>query len=306
MPELPEVYTTVTGLQKNIVGLKVVDVWSGVFSDHKLFRNTIKNKKYFVLFKKNVIGAKVVSVKQVAKNILINLDNGFTMVIHMKMTGHLLVGKWKVESGKWIPIDKKSKLNDPYNRHVRVAFGFSNDEQLVFCDSRKFGTIEIFETKEIENDFKGIAPSPLNLSTSLEVGKNFSEKEVKEKLLNSSRDIKTLLMDQKIIGGIGNIYSDEMLFKAHILPTRKSKSLSESEWDFLFKNMKDVLKNGIEFGGDSMSDYRNIFGEKGNYQNAHLVYGRAGQKCKAKNCIGIIKKKKIGGRSASFCEVCQK
>lgn len=298
MPELPEVYTTVTGLQKNIVGLKITDVWSGVESTHKLFHKTIKNKKYFVSFKKNVIDAKIISVSQNAKNILINLNNGFTIVIHMKMTGHLLYGMWKIEGGIWIPTNKKSLLNDPYNRHIRAVFSFSNNKQLAFCDSRKFGTIEIFETKEIENDFKGIAPSPLD--------EKFSEKEVKEKLLKSSRDIKTLLMDQKIIGGIGNIYSDEMLFKAHIIPMRKTKSLSDSEWKLLFKNMKEVLKKGIEFGGDSMSDYRNIFGEKGNFQNKHLVYGRTGQKCLTKNCKGIIKKKKIGGRSAHFCEICQK
>lgn len=298
MPELPEVYTTVTGLQKNIVGLKIIDVWSGVESSHKLFRNTIKNKKYFSSFKKNVIGAKIISVLQKAKNILINLDNGFTVVVHMKMTGHLLVGKWKVKSQKWEPVDKKSLLNDPYNRHIRVVFTFSNGKQLAFCDSRKFGTVEIFETKDTENNFKNIALSPLD--------KNFSEKEVKEKLLKSAREIKTLLMDQKIIGGIGNIYSDEMLFKSHILPARKSKSLNDDEWKLLFKYMKEVLKKGIEFGGDSMSDYRNIFGEKGNYQNKHLVYGRVGQKCLTKNCEGIIKKKKIGGRSASYCEGCQK
>ena len=108
MPEFPEVYTTVKGLQENIVGLKIADVWSGVFSDHKLFRNTIKNKKYFVSFKKNVLNAKVVSVIQNAKNILINLNNGFTVVIHMKMTGHLLFGKWKIESEGWVPVDRKS------------------------------------------------------------------------------------------------------------------------------------------------------------------------------------------------------
>lgn len=298
MPELPEVYTTVTGLQKNIVGLKITKIWSGVFSEHKLFHRTIKNKKYFTSFKKNVLDAKVISVGQIAKNILINLDNGFTIVIHMKMTGHLLFGKWKLEKDEWKPVDKNSALNDRYNRHIRVVFTFSNNKQLAFCDSRKFGTIEIFKTKETENGFKGIAMSPLD--------KNFSEKEVKEKLLKSSRDIKTLLMDQKIIGGIGNIYSDEMLFKAHIMPTRKSKSLSEGEWKLLFKNMKEVLKKGIEFGGDSMSDYRNIFGEKGSYQNKHLVYGRVRQKCLTKNCRGIIKKKKIGGRSANFCDKCQK
>ena len=296
MPEFPEVYTTVKGLNKNIVGLKIVDIWQGAFSSHPLFTNTIKNKKYFTAFKKKVIGSKVKNVSQKAKYILIELDNSFTIVIHMKMTGHLLFGKWKKEKENWKPLDTKSALNDPFNRHIRTMFTFSNDKQLAFCDSRKFGSVELFENKNLDNRFIKLGPTPFEIDI----------KKFKELLLKSNREIKTVLMDQTLVSGIGNIYSDEALFRTHVLPIRKINSLTENEWKLLFKSIKEVLNGGIKFGGDSMSDYRNVYGERGNFQNKHLVYQRKGGECKTKGCKGVIKKKKIGGRSACYCDICQK
>ena len=120
-----------------------------------------------------------------------------------------------------------------------------------------------------------------------------------------TRAIKTVLMDQKIIAGIGNIYSDEMLHLAHILPTRLPKNIMGIEWKLLFKSMREVLKKGIDFGGDSMSDYRNIEGLRGNFQKKHLVYLRTKEKCFTKGCGGFIIKKKINGRSAHYCPICQ-
>jgi formamidopyrimidine-DNA glycosylase len=113
-------------------------------------------------------------------------------------------------------------------------------------------------------------------------------------------------MDQNLISGIGNIYSDEMLHRAHILPTRTPKTLHETEWQHLFKAMKKVLLKGIDFGGDSTSDYRNIEGKRGSFHENHQVYLRTKQSCLKKGCPGIIEKKKINGRSAHFCAICQK
>jgi formamidopyrimidine-DNA glycosylase len=113
-------------------------------------------------------------------------------------------------------------------------------------------------------------------------------------------------MDQSIIAGIGNIYSDEMLHLAHILPTRKPKNIKKDEWPLLYRSMKRVLTKGIDFGGDSTSDYRNIAGERGKFHHNHNVYLRTGEKCTSKGCRGIIKKKTVSGRSAHFCVVCQK
>ena len=300
MPELPEVHTTVTGLQRVLPKLTIKEIWTDMWSTSILAKNSIKDKSYFPYFKKYVLNQKISSVTRRAKYILIHLENGFTMIIHMKMTGHLMVGRWKLEGRSWKPKNKTGPLHDPYNRFIHVVFTLSNGKQLVFCDSRKFGTIAVQKSSTLHTErLAHIGPEPLE--------KTFTENNFKERILISkTRAIKTVLMDQSIIAGIGNIYSDEMLHLSHIKPTRTSKSLKKNEIPLLFKSMKKVLSSGIDFGGDSMSDYRNIDGARGKFQEKHLVYLRNGEKCKAKGCRGIIKKQKVGGRSAHFCPVCQK
>lgn len=306
MPELPEVHTTVTGLQKNLPGLTITDVWSDMWSSANLAKNTIKDKTYFPYFKKYTLNQKIVSVVRRAKYILINLENGFTLVIHMKMTGHLMYGRYEINKKKtssgwpWVPKEKTSPLNDSYNRHIHVVFTLSNDHHLVFCDSRKFGTIVVEKTTELfKNRLSHLGPEPLESTFTLPL---FRER----LLLSKTRPIKTVLMDQHIVAGIGNIYSDEMLHRAHILPTRKTTTLTEKEWKNLFVAMKEVLAKGIAFGGDSTSDYRNIDGARGSFHENHYVYLRTKEACLTKKCAGIIKKETIGGRSAHFCAVCQK
>lgn len=306
MPELPEVHTTVTGLQKVLPSLSITDIWSDMWSTSKLAKNTIKDRSYFVYFKKYTLNQKVISVRRRAKHILIDLENGFTMIIHMKMTGHLMYGIYKLntkQTGKgwpWVPIDKESPLIDPYNRHIHVVFTLSNNNHLVFCDSRKFGTIVVEKTSTLHTErLSHLGPEPLETT--------FTQKDFEKRIMKSpARAIKTVLMDQSIIAGIGNIYSDEMLHRAHILPTRSPKSLSAIEMKRLYKSMKEVLLKGIDFGGDSTSDYRNIHGERGAFHSNHLVYLRTKKKCLTKKCTGIIEKKTIGGRSAHFCTMCQR
>ena len=319
MPELPEVHTTVTGLQKVLPKLSITDIWCDMWSTSILAKNTIKDKKYFPYFKKHVLNQKVKNVERRAKYILINLKNDFTIIIHMKMTGHLMYGKYKQNekyNGRewaWLPIVADSRgtnaeqtrkntspLLDKYNRHIRVVLTLSNNKHLVFCDSRKFGSISVMKTDLIHKEkLSHIGPEPLD--------KSFTLKIFKERLLKSkTKAIKTVLMDQTIIAGVGNIYSDEALHRAHILPWRTTASLNDSEWKLLFKSVIEVLKKGIDFGGDSMSDYRNVDGERGKFQNKHLVYLRTKEKCKANGCKGIIEKKNINGRSAHFCKGCQK
>ncbi|MDB5259902.1 MAG: formamidopyrimidine-DNA glycosylase, formamidopyrimidine-DNA glycosylase [Candidatus Nomurabacteria bacterium] len=306
MPELPEVHTTVTGLRKVLVGLSMKSVWSDMWSTATLGKNTIKDKTYFPYFKKYALNQKVKDVRRRAKYILIDLENSFTIIIHMKMTGHLMYGVYKQNkkaNGKewaWVPIDDNEALLDPYNRHIHVVFTLSNDRHLAFCDSRKFGSITILKTSTIDSDrLAHLGPEPLE--------ETFKEINFIERLQRfPNRPIKQTLMDQTVIAGIGNIYSDEMLHLSHIQPTRVTKSLKTVEKKLLFKAMKKVLGRGIDFGGDSMSDYRNIEGKRGKFQEKHLVYLRTNQKCKTKNCRGIIKKEKVGGRSAHYCPICQK
>lgn len=306
MPELPEVHTTVTGLQKVLPSLTIKDIWSDMWSTSKLAHNTIKDKTYFPYFKKYTLNQKIISVHRRAKYILINLENGFTLVIHMKMTGHLMYGKYthdKNYNGRewsWVPDKSNPALHDPYNRHIHVVFTLSNGKQLAFCDSRKFGTIVVEKTSTLHTErLSHLGPEPLE--------KTFRQSDFQTRiLLSPKRALKTVLMDQTIISGIGNIYSDEMLHMSHIKPTRTSKSLRRKEISLLFKSMKTVLVKGIDFGGDSMSDYRNIDGARGKFQQKHLVYLRTNENCKTKRCSGKIKKQTIGGRSAHFCPLCQK
>jgi formamidopyrimidine-DNA glycosylase len=300
MPELPEVHTTVTGLQKTLPGKSFTDVESVMWSNAKLAKNTIKDKTYFSYFKKYSLHKKILQVRRRAKYILIDLENGFTVVIHMKMTGHLMVGNWEKTKDGWSVIDKNSPLADPYNRHVRVLFTLSNGKHLAFCDSRKFGTIVVEKTDSLHKErLSHLGPEPLETS--------FTLQHFKERILKSpARAIKTVLMDQHIVAGIGNIYSDEMLHRAHIIPTRTARSLHETEWVLLYKGMKRVLTQGIDFGGDSTSDYRNIEGIRGAFHENHRVYLRTKKPCLTKKCNGSIEKKTIGGRRAHFCKTCQK
>lgn len=313
MPELPEVHTTVTGLKEVLIGLTITDIWSDMWSESSLAKNTIKDRSYFPYFKKNTLNKKVVAVHRRAKYILIELDNGFTIIVHLKMTGHLMFGKYiknKKYNGRewsWLPqVEARgtktstNPLLDPYNRHIHIVFTLSNGRHLVYCDSRKFGGMSVMKTSLIHTErLSHLGPEPLETSFTL---KSFEEHIMK----SPTRAIKTVLMDQTIISGIGNIYSDEMLHLSHIIPTRTPYSLSKKEIGLLFLSMKKVLTKGIDFGGDSMSDYRNVKGERGAFQEKHLVYLRHKLPCKGKGCAGIIKKEKVGGRSAHFCPVCQK
>jgi formamidopyrimidine-DNA glycosylase len=220
----------------------------------------------------------------------------------MKMTGHLLYGKYNLfkKENKWLP-EKNTALSDPYNRFVHFVFSFNNKENLAFSDARKFGKITLLDTKTINNSkhLKDVGPEPLDKNLTLQ---NFKER-LKKK---PTGKIKTVLMDQTIIAGIGNIYSDEILWHTGINPERKISKIKDVEFERIFKMMKEILKKGIDFGGDSMSDYRNINGEKGKFQLHHEAYRRTGEKCRKKGCKGIIKRKKINGRSAHFCSVHQK
>ncbi len=305
MPELPEVHTTVTGLQKILPNLSMTEVHNYMWSESKLAKNTIKDRGYFEYLKKYSCNTKVLQVRRRAKHILIDLENGFTLLIHMKMTGHLMYGKYeenKNSNGRewvWKPVVKNSPLLDPYNRHIRTMFSLSNGNHLVFCDSRKFGTVVVEKTSSLHsNRLAHLGPEPLETSFTLTA--------FKERLMKSGgRAIKTVLMDQSIISGIGNIYSDEMLHRAHILPLRTPASLTEKEYRDLFKAMKHVLTKGIDFGGDSTSDYRNIDGDRGAFHTHHLVYLRTKEKCLKRGCRGAVEKKTVGGRSAHFCTSCQ-
>ncbi len=314
MPELPEVETTTRGLRKEVVGLTIKDVWTDLNTKDKRKNDTVANTKYFKFFKKEVTGKKIISAERRAKNILINLSNQKTILVHMKMTGHLLYGKYKFGLFKdgpwggslkdrpfWIPDGEKTPLHDPYNRFIHFVFILSNGKHLVFCDTRKFGKITTLDTKTMHESkhLDGIGPEPLL--------KSFDLKELKKCLSKKPKGkTKTVLMDQSVIAGIGNIYSDEILWRIGVHPERPASKITGKEMILMLKAIKETLSKGIDFGGDSMSDYRNIYGLRGKFQLHHKAYQRAGEKCQKKDCTGTIKRKIINSRSTHFCDSHQK
>jgi len=258
MPELPEVYTMAEGL-KTLIGRKITSVWA----DKPNILRVVKKSE----------GRKILRVERKGKNIVLNLDKNFSMLLHPKMTGKFLLNQ--------------------RDKHERIIFKFDGGDFLTFSDKRRFARIEVFTKSAIANELSRIGEDALNISF-----ENFKS------LINLKRKkIKQVLMDQGIVAGIGNIYADEILWKSKVHPERFANTLSDGEVKNIFNSMKFILKKSIKLRGVSIQDYRDVFGKMGEYQNHRLVYGRAGEKCK--RCDAGIKKIKLAQRSAHFCPKCQ-
>ncbi|MBX4210692.1 bifunctional DNA-formamidopyrimidine glycosylase/DNA-(apurinic or apyrimidinic site) lyase [Candidatus Parcubacteria bacterium] len=297
MPELPEVQTTVSGLAASVPSLTIRDVWTDYGSTFHAGKDNIKNPAYFTKFKKEVVGKKIVSVTRRGKNVLINLSGAKTIVVHMKMTGHLLYGNYiySKKENVWKP-KSDGPLADPFNKWVHLVFSLSNNKHMALSDMRKFARVTVIDTNHIEedSDLKDLGPEPLS--------NEFTREIFKERLLKRpNAPIKQALMDQTLMAGVGNIYSDELLWLANVRPESRVRKIPDDLFPVIYASMKKVLKKGIDFGGDSMSDYRNIEGERGTFQEAHNVYRKTGQICGKSGCGGKIVRKIIGGRSAHFC-----
>ncbi len=307
MPELPEVQTTVDGINRRAKGQTITDVWTdlAISTPIKQFIGTLKEEKFYKSFKKIVIGTKIMKAERRAKNILIHLDNGYTILVHMKMTGHMMYGKYDFDKkqNKWIPHkdEKNQALKDPYNRFVHVVFSLKQGSHLVLSDVRKFAKVTLIKTSELFESvhLKHHGPEPLNKTFILE---DFRQRIAKR----PNAPIKLVLLDPKVVSGIGNIYADELLWGAGVHPLRSVKKISEVEFKKMFTAMKSVLQRGIDFGGDSMSDYRDIDGKRGKFQNDHNAYRLTGTLCKKKSCKGKIERVTVGARSAHFCNKHQK
>ena len=296
MPELPEVQTIVSDLKKVLPGLKITGFWTDITSFRK-----IKNK---------AVARKILGLERKGKNILIHLSGNLTLLVHQKMTGHLLYGKWKVKDGparnatqsvaggEWKSIIP-GPLNDPENRFIRLLFFLSNGRQLALCDMRKFAKALTWPTDKLAelNDIKNLGPDPFD--------EDFTLQKFSKIIKNKKGKIKNILMNQNLIAGIGNIYSDEILWFSGVHPLKPVQKLKSEEIKKIYRAIKPILKKAIKARGSSYIDYRDAFGRKGKYQEMHYAYQKTGTKCQKKDS-GIIKKIKIGGRSAHFCPVHQK
>jgi len=302
MPELPEVQTVVDDLNKKVLGRKIAGVWLDWPKAIKDPLDQSKTKiahKHVEIFKKSVVGKKILAIKRRAKNILIYLSGDLLLLIHQKMTGHMLVGKWKIDGKKVIPIEPKAVVEDSYNRFIHLLFYLDNGQMLALSDVRKFAKAILGKTKQIENlpELVKLGPEPLDSKFKYE---NF------QKIISSEhRKIKQVLMDPEVIAGIGNIYSDEILWEAKIHPLKPAHKLNSAQLKTLWNAMRKILVKAVKMRGTSSSDFRDTAGEKGNYTDALLVYQRENEPC---NRCGekIQRLKNVGGRSAHFCPQCQK
>ncbi len=283
MPELPEIETIKKGLAKKIIGKEIVDI-------------EIETTKSFQGDKENILGAKIEEIGRRAKLISMKLSNGLNLLFHLKLTGQLIY----VENGERIAgghpsHDWHTKLP---NTNTRLIFTFKNGSKLFFNDLRKFGWCKVLTDPELREIFEGYGVEPFTSDFTVD----YLLRKAK-KLPN--RNIKQFLTDQEIIAGIGNIYVDESLFEAGLLPTRKLKDLSMAEWRKIDESVLKVLKLGLKYGGTSDRDYVNASGIKGGMQNYLKVYHRVGKPCLG-GCGGVVKRMTIGGRGTHYCPTCQK
>jgi len=290
MPELPEVETIVRDLQKKVLGKAFNDVWTD-------FKKIIKSPKDFEEFKKEIKGKTIKKVKRRAKNILFELSNNKTLLIHQKLTGHLLLGKWQQKEGKWEATIPGPLKEDPMNKFLHLIFWLDNNQMLALSDLRKFAKVELLDKDTLEKELSSFGPEPLDKDFTFEKFKEVLDKKRKGK-------IKQVLMDQEVITGIGNIYSDEILWKAKIHPFKETKQLSDEEIKRIYNAMREILPKAIELGGESISNFQRISGERGYFDKERKIYRREGEKCS--RCGTIIKRVKLASRSAHFCPGCQK
>ncbi len=287
MPELPEVQTTARGLDTVVRNLTIADVWTDYNSPFFKGSDTIKDPKFFSIFRKKVKGKTILDVSRRAKNVLINLTDNLTILVHMKMTGHLLYGDYD--------------RSDPYNCFIHFIIYLSNGKNIELSDARKFAKVTLVETDKfhLSEHLKDIGPEPLE--------KEFTLSEFKKRIsLRPRGKIKPVITDQTIVAGVGNIYADESLWRAGIHPEELVENIPPAKLKSLYVALRATLSKGIDFGGDSMSDYRNIHGKRGKFQEEHRAYRKTGKKCSKPGCKGFITRIVVAGRGTHFCPVHQK
>jgi len=266
MPELPEVETIKRELEKIVLGKRIKEVC--VHAPLVIREPSVKE------FKKGIEGATINNVLRKAKVLIIELSNGKSLVVHLRMTGQLVYPG----GGK----------------KARVSFHLTDGKILDFNDQRLFAELRLMDDWRKLKFIQGLGPEPYDLIPD----------KFKEMLSGKKAKIKPLLMDQTFISGIGNLYASEALFRAKIRPERQAFSLSGKEKEILFKEIKEVLNDAIRYGGSSVDNYVRLSGKPGGYAAHHKVYGRGDKPCLI--CKTPIKRIALGGRGTYFCPKCQK
>jgi formamidopyrimidine-DNA glycosylase len=296
MPELPEVESLRLSLERVILGQKILKI---EIKMPKLVTSNgtkrIADDQKVLEFVNNLQGEVIKSITRRNKNLIFTTQNGKIILVHLKMTGQMVFvsNNGKTTTGGH-PI-----LNLEYpNKHSYISF-FTSDGALYYNDVRQFGYVLYFESlsKMLEaGHLQNLGLEPLD--------SEFKFDYFQKALQNSKISLKKMFLSGKIVVGLGNIYCDEVCFRAKVLPTRIGSSLSQKEYQRLFIEIKSVLKRAIEQGGSSVANYLMADGTKGNFAKEHLVYGRVGKACLV--CGNLLQKITLESRTTVFCNICQK
>jgi formamidopyrimidine-DNA glycosylase len=277
MPELPEVETIRLKLVPLLVGRRIVRA--------HVLRQDIVGFPDVRGFVSGVTGRTVMEIRRRGKYLILVLDRGRELVFHLRLSGHLaVVGR------------------DRNVAYERVRFELAGGKALSFAEPRVLGRVYLVQTNEYPKALAGMlkmGPEPIHV--------DFDAVYLHDRLRGRTAAVKSLLLDQRVACGVGNIYSDEALFRAGIRPQRRAGSLGEAEVARLARALTGVLKDGIKWCGTTMGDgrYRLPDGATGSFQKRLAVFGRDGERCRRRGCAGVIRRQKIGGRSAHFCPACQ-
>ena len=271
MPELPEVETIVRDLRQSIIGATIEKV---VIYDHRVIK--VLNPQRFC---RVLTGCTITEVSRKGKLIILHFSNGHYLTVHLKMTGQLIISS------------KKDVLKE-----TKVLFLLSNQRCLHYNDQRLFGRLHYVKDLGTIDLLKRLGPDPFLDDT-------FEVQRIYQKLKTRTIPIKTLLLNQDFIAGIGNIYASEILFDARINPRKSARRLTKKEVQALHASTRSILQEAIDCRGTSMRNYRDASGQKGQYSNRIRVYGRAHEACLS--CHSTIQKIVQHGRSTFFCQQCQ-
>ncbi len=285
MPELPEVETIRRDLASRLLNKKITGV---EIRKQRMVKNNAR------IFVKILTGNKFTAIDRIGKLLIFRLQTGGFLLIHLKMTGQLIYchqGKF-IAGGHSLP-----KIGaDLPNKYSHVIFSFADGDRLFFNDLRQFGYLIIVAPEQLQKVKNKFGMEPLTV--------NFKPDKFTEILQKRTAPIKTVLMNQDLIAGIGNIYADEILFAAQVNPKRSANSLTKKEVKRIFQASNSVMKRAIEHRGTTFNDYVDAQGNVGSFIRFLRVYGRKGQKCY--RCGGVVKKIKMGGRGTHYCPSCQK
>ncbi|MAQ81641.1 MAG: DNA-formamidopyrimidine glycosylase [Maritimibacter sp.] len=282
MPELPEVETVRRGL------LPVVE---GFVIDSADVRRPDLRWPFPDRMADRLAGQTVTALRRRSKYILANLSSGETLIVHLGMSGRMLI------SGRM----PGAFVHDhaPTEKHDHVVLEMSSGARITFNDARRFGAMDLWPTATLQDHWllKPLGPEPL--------GNTFHEDYLAERLKGRNTPIKSALLDQNVVAGLGNIYVCEALFRAQIAPRRKAGRISDKRIRSLVPIIRDVLTDAIAAGGSSLRDYRQASGELGYFQHTFRVYGREDQPCTTPGCNGTVARITQSGRSTFFCPNCQ-